>query len=324
MIEKKTGRQPTRPRRARGPVPTIALRRLPLASLRVFVAVGEHLSFTRAADTLGVTASAASLQIRALEEYLRTPLFRRDGRHVALTTEGAALLPKVRRGLEDLERALDGARVERGSGSLRLTTFSSFLAQWLLPRLSQFTAVHPRLNLEINSSNEAVDFVKSGMHAGIRIGVGDWPGLHIDKLFDDWLVPVCRPSLLKAMGPVKSAADLSRFHLLHSVWEPWTAWLLDEATLACVPGSSITLDDSFATMRAAESGDAIALMRWSVVAREVEDGRLAIASSRAVKHPRGYYFVCPPALLRVEQLELFRVWLLDEARKFQAAVPFLR
>ena len=68
------------------------MRRLPLGSLRVFLAVAHHLSFTRAADALGVSASAASLQIRSLEEYLARALFRRDGRQVHLTDEGAALL----------------------------------------------------------------------------------------------------------------------------------------------------------------------------------------------------------------------------------------
>jgi DNA-binding transcriptional LysR family regulator len=74
--------------------------------LRVFVAVAEYLSFTRAGEALGVTPGAASLQIRALEEYLSRPLFRRNGRVVHLTTEGAALLPRVRQALGDLEHAL--------------------------------------------------------------------------------------------------------------------------------------------------------------------------------------------------------------------------
>jgi LysR family transcriptional regulator, glycine cleavage system transcriptional activator len=63
----------------------------------VFVAVAQHLSFTRAAEALGVTASAASLQIRALEEYLGRTLLRRNGRHVYLTEQGAELLPRIQR-----------------------------------------------------------------------------------------------------------------------------------------------------------------------------------------------------------------------------------
>jgi molybdenum-dependent DNA-binding transcriptional regulator ModE len=88
-------------------------RRLPLAWLRVFVAAAEHLSFTQAADALGVSTAAVSMQIRALEEYLRSRLFRRRGRLVQLTAEGTQLLPRVRRGLEELERAINEARLER-------------------------------------------------------------------------------------------------------------------------------------------------------------------------------------------------------------------
>src|SRR5579871_3844296 len=92
----------TRRSAARAPSQATATRRLPLGSLRVFVAVAEHLNFTRAADALGVTASAASLQIRALEQYLSRPLFRRAGRQVHLTAEGAALLPRLQQSLRDI------------------------------------------------------------------------------------------------------------------------------------------------------------------------------------------------------------------------------
>ena len=95
-----------------------------MGSLRVFISVAHHLSFTRAADALGVTASAASLQIRSLEEYLARPLFRRNGRQVLLTAEAEALLPRVRQALEQLERAVDDARRERSSTTLRLSTIA--------------------------------------------------------------------------------------------------------------------------------------------------------------------------------------------------------
>jgi DNA-binding transcriptional LysR family regulator len=193
-----------------------AIRRLPLASLRVFVAVGEHLSFGRAADALGVTSGAASMQIRALEDYLRVPLFRRSGRHVALTRDRPILLAKVRRGLADLQQALDEARKDRAAGPVRLTTFASFLSMWLLPRLDRFTVRQPHLELEIHTSDEVVDFVKRDFQVGIRMGKGNWSGLHVEKLFEEWLVPMCRPDLLARLGPVHDADDLRRYRLLNN------------------------------------------------------------------------------------------------------------
>jgi LysR family glycine cleavage system transcriptional activator len=310
-----------RPRRAqRAPVarrrPGAAIRRLPLGSLRVFVAVAEHLSFTRAADALGVTTSAASMQIQALEEYLRVALFRRNGRQVELTSEAAALLPKVRQGLSDLESALDEARAERGAGPLRVTMLASFLAQWLMPRLQSFSELHPKIDLQIHTSIEPVDFVRTGTHAGIRFGVGQWPQLHVEKLLDEWLVPVCRPSLLKKHGPVMTADDLKRYRLMHSTSEPWSTWLFNDNDTERWPASGIAFDDSVAIIRATEAGQGLALARWSLVADEVREGRLAVASPRTLKFFRSYYFICPPALLRLDKVDAFRRWLFEATRDF--------
>src|SRR6516164_10400902 len=207
--------------------PRSTYRRTPLASLRVFVAVAQHKSFTRGADALGLTTSAASMQVQALEEYLRVTLFSRNGRQVELTSEGERLRPKVEHALAELERAIDEARADRGAGPLRVTTLAFFLAQWLLPRLADFTAQHPGIDVQIHTSVKLVDFVKSGMDAGIRFGPGTWPHMYAQKLLDEWLVPVCAPRLLQRHGPISEARDLRRYNLLHSPYEPWTAWLLE-------------------------------------------------------------------------------------------------
>ncbi len=161
------------------------LRRLPLGSLRVFVSVAQHLNFTRAADALGVTASAASLQIRTLEEYLARSLFRRNGRQVHLTNEGASLLPRVQHALAELERAVDDVRGDRLAGPLRVTTLPSFLQLWLLPRIARFRADHPEIDLHIHTSADMVDFVKEDFQLAIRLGMGGWPNLWAEKVLDE-------------------------------------------------------------------------------------------------------------------------------------------
>jgi LysR family glycine cleavage system transcriptional activator len=306
-------RVPRRP--SAGAAPRTAYRRAPLASLRVFVAVAEHKSFTRGADSLGVTASAASMQVQALEEYLRVPLFRRNGRQVELTPQGALLRPKVEQALADLERAIDEARADRGSGPLRVTTIASFLAQWLLPRLPQFTAQHAGIDVQIHTSTELVDFVKTGMDAAIRFGGGAWPRLHAQKLIDEWLVPVCTPALLERHGPIAEARDLRRYKLLHSTYEPWTAWLLEGGPDEVWPSSGAAFDDAIAIVRAAEAGQGLALTRWSLVADEVGMDRLAVAG-RAVHSAHGYHFVCPQAHLALEKVAAFREWLVSECARF--------
>jgi len=292
-----------------------AYRRAPLASLRVFLAVAEHKGFTRAADALGLTTSAVSMHVQALEDYLRVPLFRRDGRQVVPTSTGETLRPKVERALADLERAIDEARADRGSGPLRVSTLAFFLAQWLLPRLPHFTALHPNIDVQIHTSADLVDFVKTGLDAAIRLGTGTWPRLHSEKLIDEWLVPVCTPTLLNRHGPIVEAQDLRRYRLLHSPYEPWAAWLLEGTPDDVWPNSGAAFDDAVAIVRASEAGQGLALSRWSLVSEEVSMGRLAVAG-RAVRSSRSYYFVCPAGHLSLEKVAAFRDWLTIECSKF--------
>ena len=307
-------RETSRRKKAATP-PRSTYRRTPLASLRVFVAVAQHKSFTRGADALGLTTSAASMQVQALEEYLRVTLFSRNGRQVELTSDGERLRPKVEQALADLERAIDEARADRGAGPLRVTTLAFFLAQWLLPRLPDFTAQHPGIDVQIHTSVKLVDFVKSGVDAGIRFGAGNWPRLYAHKLLDEWLVPVCTPRLLQRHGPISEARDLRRYKLLHSPYEPWTAWLLEADTGQVWPNSGPAFDDAIAIVRAAQAGQGLALARWSLVADEITTGRLVVAG-RAVHSAHAWHFVCPPAHLALEKVAVFREWLATEGARF--------
>ena len=299
-----------------------AFRRLPLSSLRVFVAVAEELSFTRAASALGITAGAVSMQIRSLEEYLRATLFDRSGRVVKLTPEGARLLPRVRSGLDELERAIDEARTERRTGPLMVTTLASFLQQWLLPRLSSFTQRFPDIDLRMHTSPQLIDFLRSDVQAAVRFGMGDWPHLHVEKVLDEWLVPVCSKALLEKHGPIRTKDDLRRMPLLHSLSEPWSEWPdIKAASQEWGPGGGSSFDDSVTVVRAAEAGQGFALVRWSLAYQDIQDGRLVLASQRVVVAPRSYYFVCPPSYVALEKVAAFRDWLIGQAA--QAPQPDL-
>jgi len=312
MTERKM-RPPVRSSRAKAL--RAAYRRAPLASLRVFVAVADHKSFTRGADALGLTTSAVSMQVQALEEYLGAALFRRNGRQVELTSTAVLLRPKVEQALADLERAMDEARANRDAGPLRITTLAFFLAQWLQHRLPSFAAKHPDIDVQIDTSVELADFVRARIDAGIRFGAGGWPRLHAQKLLEEWLVPVCTPALLNRHGPISGASDLKRYTLLHSPYEPWTAWLLEGGAGEVWPNSGAAFDDAVAIVRAVEAGQGLALARWSVVGDDVARGRLAVAG-RAVKSERAYYFVCPPTHLEHDKVRAFREWLIPECARF--------
>jgi LysR family glycine cleavage system transcriptional activator len=293
------------------------VRRLPLGSLRVFVAVAQHLSFTRAADALGVTASAVSVQIRTLEEYLARPLFRRNGREVHVTAEGQALLPRVQQALEQLERAIDDARTERYSGTLRLSTLASYMQQWLLPRLPRFHAKHGDVDLYLHSSGDVVDFMREDFQLAIRFGSGGWPNVHAEKLLDEWVLPVCSPALLEKYGPLRSADDLRRYPLLHSVTEPWTIWLFDGRASEQAAGFRGALfDDSHALVRMAVQGAGLALARWSLVADEIAGGTLVRASTKTILWDSSYWLVYPPRTAEMPALRAFSDWIKAESAAF--------
>jgi LysR family transcriptional regulator, glycine cleavage system transcriptional activator len=282
----------------------------------VFVAVAECHSFTLAADTLGVSVSAASMQVRSLEQYLGLPLFRRNGRLVELTDEAGRLLPKVRDSLATLQDAIHEARVARGSGALHVSMLHSFLVQWLSPRLRDFQAAHPQIDLNVEASQAPVDFNKTGMHAAIRLGKGNWPTLHVEKLLDEWIVPVCRPDLLQKWGTVNSADDLTRYRLLHSTTEPWTAWHSGSFSPGSWPETGLGVDDSAAIVQLAVSGAGLALARWSLIGDEVRRGQLALASRTITRYELSYYFVCLPRVRSLKKVAAFRDWIFAQAASY--------
>jgi LysR family glycine cleavage system transcriptional activator len=159
--------------------------------------------------------------------------------------------------------------------------------------------------------------VKNGMDAGVRFGAGNWPRVHAEKMFDEWLVPVCTGELLRRHGTISDAHDLKHYKLLHSPYEPWSAWLLEGESNDVWPSTGPLFDDAVAIVRAADGGQGLALARWSLVADEVSRQRLVVAG-RSVKSPRAWYFVCPPSHLAMGKVSAFREWLIDECRHFPA------
>lgn len=289
--------------------------RLPLNGLRVFESVASHLSFSEAAEALHVTPAAVSMAVRALEEYLGVPLFRRKGRSVALTSEGELLLPGVRRGLGTLQQSMQQLRQDRSRGALSISTLASFLQKWLLPRLPQFHDRHPQIELSIHTSRTPVDFASSEFHAALRMSTGPSAGLYSEMLMDEWFVPVCTRELLAKYGPLRDAADLQRFPLLHSSDEEWALWVH--------PGSAggwqergTAFDDSLTVLAGAEQGIGLALTRWSLAAQDLASGRIVRASERIVPCPRSYYFVCPEMYVTMPKVQQFLGWLREVASAF--------
>lgn len=290
--------------------------RLPLNALRVFEAVATHLSFTAAARELGVTTAAVSAQVKALETDIGVPLFRRHTRAVALTQEGAELLPGVRRGLDELRRAVDRIRRERVGGMLNLSVPGEFLQRWLLPRLGEFTRRHPEIEVRFGPARATLDFGRDDFHAAILYGSGTWAGVRCEKLLDEWVFPVCSPALLAKLGPIETLADFARYPLIHSRAEPWVDWLRrvggDTTRAETLP----LMEDSTATLASVEQGKGVALARWSLAAADLAAGRLVRPMMPSVQQRSAWYLIAPPENFPLPKVVRFRAWLVDCCREF--------
>jgi len=292
-----------------------AYNRLPLGALRVFEAVASQLSFSAAAEALNVTPAAVSQQIKTLEDYLQVPLFRRNGRRVEVTDEGLELLPGVRSGLEDLEAALQRVKQYRRGGPLQISVLASFLQIWLLPRIRAFRRKHADIALRFHTSRELVDFTRSPIHIALRFGRGEYPGLHVEKFLDEWMIPVAHPELIKEFGLLERDSDSERFPLLESDDEPWRVWWQPAAQREWQTRPP-AIDDSAGLLAAAEEGLGYAIMRWTLVARSLQKGTLKVAGKEILPYSSSYYFVCPARYLEMPKVAQFRDWIFAVAREF--------
>src|SRR5260370_10241459 len=255
--------------------------RLPLNALRVFEAVASRLNFSEAAEALHVTPAAVSQQIKSVEDYLQTPLFRRDGRKVQLPPEGAQLLPGIRHGLDELEATLQRLRQDRATGRINVSMLASFLKRWLMPRLGNLRAKHPEIELRLHTSPTAVDFARSDFHAALRFGLGRYGDLRTEKFLGGWLVAVAAPRLVEKHGPLPGTGDLAQYPLLHGDELDWADWSTgDTRSMSALRGAFI--DDSVSLLTAAIEGLGFGLLRWTRAADEVTAARTLHRSERIV------------------------------------------
>ncbi len=140
--------------------------------VRAFIAVAETLSFTRAAAQLGVSPSALSQMVRALEDRIGTRLLNRTTRSVSLTEAGDALLGRARPAALELDAALQqaGHEPDQPAGPVRIHCFRRAASLFLAPMLQAFAAAYPHVVLDITSDDLAADMVAGRYDAAIRIG----------------------------------------------------------------------------------------------------------------------------------------------------------
>ena len=299
------------------------MRRLPpLNSMRAFEAAARYLSFTKAAEELFVTPAAISQQVRQLEDYLGVTLFHRMTRAIRLTAEARAVLPLMTEGFDNLAAAVDRLAQEQETGLLTVSTAPTFAAKWLLQRLPEFTEKYPEIDLRLDASLVPRDFDSDDIDISIRLGQGDFPGFHAERVFGEEFSPVCSPALLEDSKPLQRPADLSTHRLLHVDWgvlkhsmPEWRTWLEAFAVdgVNPDPGPHFTVEGL--AIDAAINGSGIALVSHHSVAEDLKAGRLVRPFDLPLQVDYSYWLVCPHEYLRRAKVKAFCDWLLQQAQE---------
>jgi LysR family transcriptional regulator, glycine cleavage system transcriptional activator len=295
----------------------------PLNALRAFEATARHLSFSRAAEELHVTPAALSHQIRGLEDLLGLKLFHRRARAIELTEPARLIYPGIRTGFETIREAVD--RLDRGQQDriLVVSATPGLTAKWLVPRLYRFLNRHPEIEPRITASVAYANFTADGVDVGIRLSSGVHPDLYVEKLSDEWLLPLCSPRLIDGVEPLRTPQDLGRFPLIQvdlpGVVPTWADWL----GMAGVEGIDTTrglrLNVADHALDAASEGMGVVLAYKVVAARDIALGRLVSPFGPQMPVPgRAYYFVCAKGQEKRAPVKAFRDWVFAEIEQTAA------
>lgn len=288
-----------------------------LNALRTFEAVARHNSFTRAAEELNVTQSAASRLVRSLETYLEIRLFNRHSRRIELTDQGRFYSELVKDALDRIEAGtVELISTRDGRGTLSIGMLPTFGTRWLVPRLSSFQETHPEISLNLISSDGELDFAKERIDVAVRFGHGNWPDAVAEPLMSEEIQVVCSPSIMEGEHPLTDYQALEHHSLIRHSTRPqaWEHWF---RAVGIAPQNikwGPSLEHFFMVVQAAIAGLGIALLPSFVVEDDVKRGNLVAPFSVRVGGPGAYYLVTPTAKAELPRVRVFSQWLLSQVR----------
>ncbi|AIY43933.1 Glycine cleavage system transcriptional activator GcvA [Collimonas arenae] len=297
----------------------VDLRKLPnLSALRAFEAAARTGSCSRAAEEIYVTPGAISHQIRTLEQELGVQLFTRHGKRITITEQGQRFAATIRKSLDEIALATETLKFDAKQKRLTISALPSFASRWLAPRLWKFIDLHPDTEVVLQSSSHLNDLAREPIDVGLRFGFGNYPGMVVEKLMDDFYYPVASPTYRNGNLP-KSPQELEQCSLLRmdteASWLPW----FDAAKVNLVePTGGLLIEDASMLLRSASDGLGIALTRHAIALQEIASGQLIRLFDVVARCPTSYYFACTPEAMNKPQVQAFYRWLLEEVKIFKA------
>lgn len=280
----------------------------PLSQLRAFSAFAEAPSLEQAGARIGVTHAAISQQIRALEAHLGLGLVERGGRKLTLTSEGRRLAEALEAGFGQMAQTIAALTGADQTAPLRITTTPTFAAGWLMPRLHDFRAHHPGIDLAIDPVSENREIGREA-DVGLRFGNGHWPGLEARLILRSTIVVVAAPSLVPPDAP-GGLAHLAGLPWLQELGTSEATAFLEAQGLARREGAAILSLPGNLMLDAARDGQGVAVIARAFVERDLKAGRLRLLVEDDDRE--GYFLVTRPGPQR-SATRAFVAWVLRQA-----------
>jgi len=267
----------------------------PLNALYAFEAAVRHSSFKDAATELSLTPGAISQQVRKLEQWLGFSLFHRDIRKLKITKRGLDYYNRIAPALEDIQRE-SKAVVEEQSNKVCLSLGTALAAKWLTPRIGDFMANNPDINVYINATNKTVDFHREHVDLAIRYFDGNDKTIVSQLVFPDEIRLLCTPEYRDSLH-LYGVESLVNCTLIHSgFYLPWNDWLrrftkLDSDTIANITG--LNYDQPLLAIEAAKQSQGVILSNLLLTGKEISEGELIEPLSIRQPLQKGYHLVYP-------------------------------
>ena len=288
----------------------------PVASLQAFEAVARRRSFAIAATELHLTASAISHQVARLESQLGVRLFERSAHGVRMSTAGELYLSRVSGALSAIAAATDDLR-QGVSNSLYVHSAPSLASLWLMPRLRAFAQAYPDISLNLSAAHTQSDFALGQADIDIRYGVPQWPGLVVEPLFEERIVPLASPAFIKEHR-LKRPEHLLGVPLIQSTVSmvQWPEWFAAFASKHAPDRFAVRFDRAQMALDAATQGLGVALESTTNAAGHIAERKLrpVFSLEKAIKI-KAHFAVYPARHAKRPPVEAFLTWLHQEASR---------
>ncbi|MCF2906491.1 LysR substrate-binding domain-containing protein [Octadecabacter sp. CECT 8868] len=286
------------------------MRRLPHVTwLSTFEAAARHGSFAAAADELSLTPAAVSQHIKLLEETLEMKLFKRLPKGVELTDIGQAYAQPVRQSFVDLQTATDGLFQTQKKTTLHVRASISFGVIVLVPRLHEFRALHPEINIVVSTTVWSDRLNDATIDVDIRYGNGDWPERDIWQLRRGHASLICSPQVANSLKGDPSQLKNADIVSIVGSENDWPRMFGKLGVDSAVPPTWISVESSLLALESLAAGRGIAIVDTLFTENYVKRGDLVIPFEQAVPTTQNFYLVADPDRKIRSAVACFRDWI---------------